>query len=215
MPYNKYGEKMRHRFDPSEDICYSSIPRPELVFYNPDTKFSQLRMKIMSKPNPIPDDASLVVFIDGACRNNGRPTARASYGVYFGPDSPFNTWGLLDESQPQTSTRAEIEALIQALLSICVIMHFDRTLCRIRIATDSSFLVKALSQWMEGWMERGGVGSNGSQVAHFKIMKQLYDELNSWEDKDEWGVREIQLWHVPREMNREADALANKALDEA
>ena len=213
MPRNKYGEKIRHRFDPSEDPWYSSVPRSALVFYNPDKNISQLR--IVSKPNPVPDDTSLVVYIDGACRNNGRPTARASYGVYFGPNSPYNWNGLLDESLPQTSTRAEIEALKRALLIIGVITQLDQSLYRIRIATDSSFLVKALSQWMERWIKRGGVGSNGRQVAHFKILKWMYDWLNRWEDEDETGFSEILLWHVPREMNREADALANKALDEA
>jgi len=212
MPYNKYGEKIRRRFDPSEDPYYSSIPRSELVFYNSDRNISQLRTKIVSNPNPIPDDTTLVVYIDGACRNNGRPTARASYGVYFGPNSPYNWNGLLDESLPQTSTRAEIEALVQALPMIIAITYFDRRITRIKIATDSSFLVKALSQWMERWIECGGVGSNGRQVAHFKILKWMYDCLNRWEDKDRG---EIQMWHVPRNMNREADALANKALDEA
>ncbi|KAI4661332.1 uncharacterized protein J4E79_005145 [Alternaria viburni] len=202
MPRNKYPELTRRRFVPSEDPCYSPIPRSELVFYNPEKSISQLRMKIVSKPNPIPDDTTLVVYID----------ARASYGVYFGPNSPCNWKGLLDESLPQTSTRAEIEALVQALPMIDLITHLNWRLYRIIIATDSSFLVKALSQWMKHWIERGGVGSNGRQVAHFKIMKWMYDWLNRWEDK---GQGEIQLWHIPREMNREADALANKALDEA
>jgi ribonuclease HI len=34
------------------------------------------------------------------------------------------------------------------------------------------------------------------------------------EYSDEGGGREVQFWHVPREMNREADQLANGALDE-
>jgi len=215
MPYNKYGEKIRRRFDPSEDPCYSSVPRSELVFYNPDKNISQLRMKIVSKPNPIPDDMTLVVHIDGACRSNGRPTARASYGVYFGPNSPYNWKGLLDESLPQTSTRAEIEALVQALPMIVVITHFDRRLTRVKIATDSSFLVKAISQWIERWIKNGGVGSNGRQVAHFQVLRYLHKQLDRIGNGINGVGREIQLWHVPRNMNREADALANKALDEA
>jgi ribonuclease HI len=35
------------------------------------------------------------------------------------------------------------------------------------------------------------------------------------EYSDEAGGREVQFWHVPRDRNREADALANMALDEA
>jgi len=59
------------------------------------------------------------------------------------------------------------------------------------------------------------VGSNGRAVAHFQVLKHLHDTLDHMEYSDEAGGREVQFWHVPREMNREADALANKALDEA
>lgn len=30
----------------------------------------------------------VVVYTDGACEGNGTPTARAGYGVYFGPNDP-------------------------------------------------------------------------------------------------------------------------------
>ncbi|KAJ4367328.1 hypothetical protein N0V83_006909 [Neocucurbitaria cava] len=152
----------------------------------------------------------IVVHIDGACRNNGTSTARASYGVYFGPNSPYNSYGRLPQTLPQTSTRAEIEALVQALEIICGIIARDFELLQIKIVTDSSFLVNAMSRWMEGWIENDGVGSSGRPVAHFGILKQLYEKLNHIKLS-----REVQFWHIPRERNREADALANRALDEA
>ena len=31
-----------------------------------------------------------IVYTDGACSNNGKPYARAGYGVYFGKDDPRN-----------------------------------------------------------------------------------------------------------------------------
>jgi ribonuclease HI len=215
MSYNEYGEEIRRLYIPSEDECSRLVPLPLLVFYNTDKKISQLHMKVRSKPDLVSDETSLVVFIDGACRNNGYPSARASYGVYFGPDSPHNTRGLLHESLPQTSTRAEIEAFSQALAIIREITDADLVLSQIKIATDSSFLVNTMSQWMERWIEDDGVGSNGEQVAHFQVLKQLHETLDHMEYSDEAGGREVQFWHVPRDMNREADALANMALDEA
>jgi len=106
-------------------------------------------MKVRHKPDPVPDETSLVVFIDGACRNNGQPTARASWGAYFGPNSPYNTYGLLYDFLPQTSTRAEIEAFGQAIAIVQKITDADLKLSRIKIATDSSFLINAMSQWIE------------------------------------------------------------------
>jgi hypothetical protein len=66
---------------------------------------------------------------------------------------------------------------------------------------------------MQQWNENDGVGSQGRQVIHFGVLKQLHEKLDYREYSGEGG-REVQFWHVPREMNREADALANKALDE-
>jgi hypothetical protein len=68
---------------------------------------------------------------------------------------------------------------------------------------------------MEQWIENGGVGTNGTQVAHYQVLKQLHGKLDYMEYSDDGGGREVQFWHIPREMNREADAMANRALHEA
>lgn len=213
MAYDEFGEEIRRLYIPSEDPYTRSIPLDELIAYNATKQISQLQMKVMAKPAPYPDPNSLVVSIDGACRGNGTPTARASYGVYFGPDSPFNSFGLLPSSVPQTSTRAEIDALKQALDIICKITNEDLKLTQIKIATDSSFLVDAMSQWIETWIENDGIGSTGERVAHFEVLKQIHEKLDYMEYSDEGG-REVQFWQIPREMNKHADSLAKKALDE-
>lgn len=68
---------------------------------------------------------------------------------------------------------------------------------------------------MEGWIENNGIGASGRRVAHFDILKKLHEKLDYMEFSDDGGGREVQFWHIPRERNREADALANRALDEA
>jgi ribonuclease HI len=149
MGYTEYGEEIRRLFDPYEVPNQRSIPRSELVVYNPKKKVSQLKLKVYSQPEPIIDEQTLIFHIDGACRNNGSPDATSSFGVYFGPNSPYNTHGLIAPSIPQTSTRAEIEALSHALDVICDITDNDMILSQIKIATDSSFLVDAMSQHIE------------------------------------------------------------------
>ncbi|KAH7388613.1 ribonuclease H-like domain-containing protein [Pyrenochaeta sp. MPI-SDFR-AT-0127] len=135
-------------------------------------------------------------------------------GSLLDPDSPHNTYGILPNSLPQTSTRAEIEALCQALKIVCDVTDHDLKLSEIKIATDSRFLVDAMSQWIEQWIEDNGMGSSGRQVAHFDVLKHIYEQLDYMEYSDDGRAREVQFWYVPREMN-EADVLANKALDEA
>jgi ribonuclease HI len=212
MLYDDNFEEVRRLYNPTEDPSSRRIPRDELVVYNTAKQISQLQMKVMARPDPFLDRHSLVVHIDGACRGNGTPGARASYGVYFGPSSPHNAYGILSSSTPQTSTRAEIEALSHALEIICRITDGDYALSRIKIATDSSFLVNAMSRWIEGWIEDGGVGSNGKQVAHYQVLKRLHEKLDYMEYSDDGG-RYVKFWLVGREMNRDADALANMAFE--
>ncbi|GME24180.1 Ribonuclease H1 [Neofusicoccum parvum] len=214
MATDEFGEPLRRLFDPALDRCTRGIPRPELVVYNEDKQVSQLQMTSASRPQPSRDASSVVIHIDGACRGNGTPAARASYGVYVGPDSRHNTSGLLEPSLPQTSTRAEIEALARALDVIHAITMSDFKLSQIKVATDSSFLVNAMAVWMDGWLANGGVSSRGGRVAHFERLRQLNERLDEMEYGDDGGI-EVQFWHVPREMNREADALANTALGSA
>jgi hypothetical protein len=84
---------------------------------------------------------TVVVHIDGLWRNNGRPNAQSSWGVYFGPGSRYNSSGKMDPSLPQTSSRAEIKALIQAIDMISDIAADDdegQLVTIARVPTNSS-----------------------------------------------------------------------------
>ena len=37
------------------------------------------------------DKVDYYVYTDGSCINNGKKTAKAGLGIYFGPDDPRNT----------------------------------------------------------------------------------------------------------------------------
>lgn len=63
-----------------------------------------------------------------------------------------------------------------------------------------------------GWIEANGISSRGTPIAHLDILKQLHEILDDMEYGDDGGVG-VNFWHVPREKNVEADALANQALD--
>ncbi|KAH9865507.1 hypothetical protein J1614_009092 [Plenodomus biglobosus] len=210
MIFDANSEEIRRLLDPSTDRDTYSIPFDKLVIYDASKHISKMQRKVIGRPDLLVERHSLVVFIDGACRGNGTPSARASYGVYFGPDSPYNTYGLLAQDMPQTSTRAEIEALSQALSIICDITDNDFTLSHITIATDSAYLVESMSERIERWIEQGGLGYKGKEFAHFEVLKNLHEKLD-WMEYSDDGGRTTKFWHIPRELNVEADALANKA----
>jgi ribonuclease HI len=210
--YNEYGEDIHRLFVPADDPGRSRIPSTDLVVYNTDKQLLQLQSQAAG-PSPVyRDEFTLVVYIDGACRGNGTPQARASYGVYFGPGSPYNANGLLPTTVRQSSTCAEIEALAAALNTIHELCTNDLKLMFIKIATDSKFLVDAMTLHIEGWIEDGGIGSRGKKVIHYERMKELHELLDDMEYSDDGGMI-VQFWHVDRSLNEGADALANAALD--
>ncbi|PTB40353.1 hypothetical protein M441DRAFT_59125 [Trichoderma asperellum CBS 433.97] len=209
---SEYGEEFERIFDPRNSPTHRRIPADQLIVYNSTKRVQQLR-----EMNPLTNQISIdrhtvVVSIDGACRGNGTSLARAAWGVYFGPQSTYNSNGTLNPTFPQTSTRAEIEALSQALEIIYKDISKDFSLQRYHIITDSSYLVQTFSERIQTWIKNGGKNSKGKKAAHFDILKKINDRFNDMTYGDNGGM-EFKFWQVPREENKEADVLANEALD--
>lgn len=151
---------------------------------------------------------AIIVAVDGACRDSGTTNVRSSVGVYFAADSQHNI------SQPlinlfSTSHKAELTACLWALMKVEDIK--DRVpgapLSQVIIKADSEYIVKGMSKWILKWKENGYITSWLRPVINqglFQAMDQQVQDLNNQ------GV-EVLFWHVPRERNREADALANAA----
>ncbi|TDZ13686.1 Ribonuclease H1 [Colletotrichum spinosum] len=169
------GEENRW-FDPRSSEAHQNVPRPQLVVYDAEKQISRLQMHVPGR-GITRDPVNYVVYIDGACRNNGSPSARASWAVYFGPGSRYNRSGLLHYSQPQTSSRAEVEALSQALHVIRSFPYEDIVLSKIKIATDSKYLAYAMCFWIKNWIKHGGIRSNGQRVAHFEKLVEIHHRL--------------------------------------
>ncbi len=68
---------------------------------------------IRKNTKPLSNNKIINVYTDGACSNNGRPDARAGFGIWFGDNDERN----VSESftGPQTNNRAELLAIIRAL----------------------------------------------------------------------------------------------------
>ncbi|KAL6898553.1 ribonuclease H-like protein [Trichoderma evansii] len=209
---SEYDEGFERIFDPQFSPAHRRIPADQLIVYNSAKRVQQLR-EMNPRTNKMSIDRhTVVVSIDGACRGNGTSLARAAWGVYFGPQSAHNSSGILDPALPQTSTRAEIEALSQALDIICSDVSKDFSLQRYCIITDSSYLVQTFSKWIQNWIANGGKTSAGKKVAHFETLKKIHERLDDMTYGDNGGM-DFKFWQVPREKNQEADLLANEALD--
>ena len=213
-PVDDIGNDIERLFVLDYSPMHRRVPKSQLITYTPAIQVRQLQL-LHPRTNAIElDRLTVVVSIDGACRDNGKPTARASWAVYFGPGSRYNSSGWLSPDLPQTSSRAEIEALSKAVDAIREVSRQSMALQDIKIRCDSESLCKAMSMWMEGWVENNGMRSNGRAVAHFDKLLEVQEKIDDMTYGDDGGLH-FQFWHVPREENQEADGLANSALDEA
>ncbi|KAK6502458.1 hypothetical protein TWF506_003041 [Arthrobotrys conoides] len=204
-------------FHPYINDTYRQIFREnskELVISNEEKGIRQLQFIPAGRSNPVLQRNTMIVNIDGACRNNGGENPHGAYGVYFGPNSPYNASGLITSDVAQTSNRAEIEALIKALDIIQIIANKDMSLSDLIVLTDSEYLVKAITEWVYIWEGREGMTSKGTLAVHFHLLKRVRDRLDWMEYSDDGGIQ-CRFWLIDRNQNVEADKLANLALDQA
>jgi ribonuclease HI len=162
------------------------------------------------------DKGKVLAYTDGACANNGKTQPRAGWAVVYGPSEhhdikcPCVVSGQLESQGPfggesvVTSNRAELRAAIEALRLDWQCGRFDT----IVIATDSSYVVNGATGWVKGWTRNGWKTRNGGMAKNRDLWEVLLDEVEKLDDQ---GLR-VQLWNIPRELNRDADAAAKKAI---
>lgn len=129
----------------------------------------------------------LVLHIDGASRGN---PGEAAWGVHVSDDRERTLAELRGRIGRATNNVAEYQALVHALR-----WALGQGAQRVRVLSDSELLVRQ----MQG---RYRVKNPGLAALHGEAQALLS------------RFEEASLAHVPRERNREADRLANLALDE-
>ena len=107
------------------------------------------------------------VYVDGACRGNGTQWARAGYGVWFGSNHPLNCSGPVPGRQ--TNQVAEIHAAIEAIW-----IAIDEQADSLVIHTDSKYLIKGATSWIDKWMNNNWISCSGEPV----VSKDKWLELD-------------------------------------
>lgn len=105
----------------------------------------------------------IVIHTDGACSGNPGPGGWASVIAF--PEGTVRELG--DSSNPTTNNKMELEAVISAL-------YFVRDRGEhIFVFTDSTYVIRGITQWIWGWLKRGWLNSQGEPVANTEQWKQL------------------------------------------
>lgn len=142
-----------------------------------------------------------VIYVDGACRNNGQADAKGGCGVYWGEFHPMNCFEPLT-GEKQTNNRAEMSAAIIALCQASAIR-----LTKLTIVSDSRYLKEGISNWINKWKHNGWKTEKKAEILN-KDLWVLLDALQN-------NMEVTWLWvegHGSSEGNIEADKLAGQGV---
>jgi ribonuclease HI len=101
-----------------------------------------------------------------------------------------------------TNNRMELMAAIEALNAL-------RGARDVTLHTDSKYVMDGMLEWMPGWKKRGWKTANKKPVKNKDLWQLLDEAVNRHSVTWKW-VR----GHTGNPGNEEADALANRGIDE-
>ena len=124
--------------------------------------------------------------------------------MFFGLDDPRNISARLPGLH-QTNQRAELFAVLKALESL----HMNAPIAtKVAILTDSKYVVKALTEWVQKWEREGWKTAKREEVVSKDLFKRARDMILKLEEQ---GVV-VEFRHVPGHSglwgNEQADLLA-------
>lgn len=147
------------------------------------------------------DQGEVVVYIDGACINNGRDGAKAGIGVWWDEDHKLNKSRPVKGAR-HTNNVAEIQAATKALR-----VARNKGIRRLVMMTDSQFLMNCIGKWASVWRKNGWRTNDGKPVIN---KPEIEEYLNV---QSRCGV-EVRMMYVPGHKgnrgNEEADRLAKE-----
>ena len=140
---------------------------------------------------------SVVIYTDGACRGNPGP---GGWGVLlkYGQHKR-ELWGGEPET---TNNRMELMAAIEGLA-------FLKEACQVQLYTDSTYVLKGITEWMSNWKAKGWKTAAKKPVKNVDLWKRLDDEIQRHDINWQWVKG-----HSGDPGNEAADMLANRGIDE-
>ncbi len=148
------------------------------------------------------------IFADESCLGNGRegsnPGGAAGVIEYVSPSGRLSRHDYWVSEPATTNNRMALRSAIEALRGI------SRKGARFRVSftSDSQYLVKGMSEWVEGWEARGWRKKDGP-ILNLELWQELVEEARRHKVSWHW-VR----GHVGHPQNEYANDLAVRAAKE-
>ncbi|XP_061387600.1 ribonuclease H1 [Musca vetustissima] len=148
----------------------------------------------------IDSEGYVIVYTDGSCFNNGKANACAGFGVWFGDNHPLNAGKPVGGRV--TNNVGEIQASIYAIK-----VAKNLGIKKLGISTDSQFLIKSITMWINGWKAKNWRLKNGDPVKNVVDFKELDSLLSDGQIDIKWNYV---AGHKGIRGNEMADQLARE-----
>ena len=137
----------------------------------------------------------VVIHTDGACSGNPGPGGWGAILAFGDREKELKGGETLT-----TNNRMELMAAIQALEAL------TRD-CRVELHTDSTYVMKGISEWIHNWKRRGWMTADKKPVKNDDLWKRL-DAARLRHQVDWRWVK----GHAGHELNERADQLAREGM---
>ncbi len=139
----------------------------------------------------------VVIYTDGACSGNPGPGGWGSVVVR----EDLEVYELGGGENPTTNNRMEVSAALHALRSVAAVE------LPVHLYTDSTYLIRGITQWIWGWRRNGWKTAEGKEV----VNRDLWEELSRVVSARSTGCKVEWKWvrgHTGHDGNERCDAIA-------
>jgi len=136
------------------------------------------------------------IYTDGACKGNPGP---GGWGALLHFDGREKT--LCGGEADTTNNRMELTAVIRALEAL-------KRPCAIDLYTDSQYVQKGISEWIQAWKRRGWKTADRKPVKNVDLWLELDRLVAAHAIRWHWVKG-----HAGHPENERADALANRGME--
>jgi len=151
----------------------------------------------MASTEPVADSDIVEIHTDGGCSGNPGPGGWAAVLRWRGHEKELSGF-----EPATTNNRMELMAAIAALESL-------KRPMRVRLVTDSSYLRKGITEWLQAWQARGWKTADKKPVKNVDLWQRL--EAAAGRHSIEWAWTK---GHAGDPLNERADALATQAIED-
>jgi ribonuclease HI len=201
------------------------LKKQNLMNENVTTVLNQLKSVIESVPDdciredkgqlPPPaeiagDPLAIALYSDGGCRGNPGPGA---YAYLVQNQSGLVLAEGVEFEIHTTNNKMELGGAIRGLQEIKELLPGigkDALLTKVKVMTDSKYVVDGMKSWIQGWKARGWKKADGKTPENIELWQEL-DLIRASFMEIEW------MWvkgHGGHPQNEYCDRKANEAMDE-